>query len=79
MTVVGCRRVPDVTRNSKTGSASNAAMAKPATPLHWPEYLIEAGAIGTFMVSAAVFAAVLYHPVVARLPERFRMSSSAAP
>jgi hypothetical protein len=37
-------------------------MAKPATPLHWPEYLIEAVAIGTFMVSAAVFAAVLYHP-----------------
>jgi len=37
-------------------------MAKPATPLHWPEYLIEALAIGTFMVSAAVFAVVLYHP-----------------
>ena len=30
--------------------------------LHWPEYLIEAGAIGTFMISAAAFAAVLYHP-----------------
>ena len=30
--------------------------------LHWPEYAIEAGAIGTFMVSAAVCAAVLYHP-----------------
>jgi aquaporin Z len=29
---------------------------------HWPEYLIEAGAIGTFMASAAVFAAVLYSP-----------------
>src|SRR5262245_53113198 len=37
-------------------------MKKPGTPPHWPEYLIEAGAIGTFMVSAAVFAAVLYHP-----------------
>jgi aquaporin Z len=33
-----------------------------STSLHWPEYLIEGGAIGTFMVSAAVFAAVLYHP-----------------
>jgi glycerol uptake facilitator-like aquaporin len=32
------------------------------TSLHWLEYLIEAGAIGTFMVSAAVFAAVLYSP-----------------
>jgi aquaporin Z len=29
---------------------------------HWPEYLIEAAAIGTFMVSAAVWAALLYHP-----------------
>ena len=37
-------------------------MATRATPLHWPEYLIEAGAIGTFMVSATVFAALLYHP-----------------
>jgi aquaporin Z len=37
-------------------------MATRPTALHWPEYLIEAGAIGTFMVSAAVFAAVLYHP-----------------
>ena len=37
-------------------------MAARTASLHWPEYLIEAGAIGTFMVSAAVFAAVLYHP-----------------
>jgi aquaporin Z len=29
---------------------------------NWPEYLIEAAALGTFMVSAAVFAGVLYHP-----------------
>ena len=33
-----------------------------AAGLHWPEYLIEAGAIGTFMVSAAGFAALLYYP-----------------
>ena len=32
------------------------------TASHWPEYLIEAGAIATFMISAAVFAAILYHP-----------------
>ena len=37
-------------------------MAARSASLNWPEYLIEAGAIGTFMVSAAVFAAVLYHP-----------------
>ena len=37
-------------------------MATRPTVLHWPEYFIEAGAIGTFMVSAAVFAAVLYYP-----------------
>ena len=37
-------------------------MATRRTTLHWPEYFIEAGAIGTFMVSAAVCAAVLYYP-----------------
>jgi aquaporin Z len=31
-------------------------------PLHWPEYFIEAGALGAFMVSAGVFGALLYHP-----------------
>jgi aquaporin Z len=29
---------------------------------HWPEYLIEAGALGTFMISACVFSALLNHP-----------------
>jgi aquaporin Z len=37
-------------------------MASRRAALHWPEYFIEAGAIGTFMVSAAVFTAILYHP-----------------
>ena len=37
-------------------------MASRHARLHWSEYFIEAGAIGTFMVSAAVFAAILYHP-----------------
>jgi len=32
------------------------------TCLHWPEYAIEAAALGTFMVSAALFATALYHP-----------------
>ncbi len=30
--------------------------------LHWPEYLIEALALGLFMVSACVFATLLEHP-----------------
>ena len=29
---------------------------------HWPEYLIEATALGTFMVSACVFTVLLEHP-----------------
>ncbi len=29
---------------------------------HWPEYLIEAWGLGTFMVSACVFATLLEHP-----------------
>src|SRR2546428_13635307 len=51
-------------RFAKPAGASRIepVMAARETPLHWPEYLIEAGAIATFMVSAAVFAAVLYSP-----------------
>ena len=29
---------------------------------HWPEYLIEAGALGTFMISACVFGTLVGHP-----------------
>ena len=29
---------------------------------HWPEYLIEAGALAAFMLSASVFAVLLEHP-----------------
>jgi aquaporin Z len=29
---------------------------------HWPEYFIEAAALATFMISAAVWASVLYYP-----------------
>lgn len=49
---------------AKRWSASRIEPAMSTRPsvLHWPEYLIEAGAIGTFMVSAAVWAALLYHP-----------------
>ena len=37
-------------------------MTTRGSALNWPEYLIEAASLGSFMVSAAVFAAVLYHP-----------------
>jgi aquaporin Z len=37
---------------------------------HWPEYLIEGWALGTFMVSAATFTALLEHP---RSPLRMRI------
>src|SRR5438034_8788591 len=37
------------------------AMSTRTSARHWPEYLIEAGAIGAFMVSAAAWAALLYH------------------
>ncbi len=41
---------------------------------HWPEYLIEAGGIGAFMVSAISFTVLLEHPaspVRAALPDPF--------
>lgn len=34
----------------------------PEQTFHWPEYAIEAAALGTFMLSAALFATALYHP-----------------
>src|SRR5574338_195807 len=42
--------------------------------LHWPEYLIEAGALGAFMISACGFGTLLGHPsspVVAAVPSDF--------
>ena len=33
-----------------------------ALEAHWPEYAIEALCLGTFMISAAVFATLIYHP-----------------
>ncbi len=29
---------------------------------HWPEYLMEAAGLGTFMISAVVFTVILEHP-----------------
>lgn len=47
--------------------ATRPAQAPPAGGLatfaaHWPEYAIEAAALGTFMVSACLFAILLGHP-----------------
>lgn len=33
-----------------------------ALRLHWPEYLMEAAGLGTFMISACAFGALLWHP-----------------
>src|SRR5437868_12046525 len=38
---------------------------------HWPEYLMEGGELGIFMISACLFGALLFHPmspVVAAVP-----------
>ena len=40
---------------------SNAAMLD-ALKNHWPEYLIEAWCLGTFMVSACGFGVLLFNP-----------------
>ena len=51
-------------RSARQVAASSAATPRPAGALqslqsHWPEYLIEAWALGTFMISAGVFAVLL--------------------
>ena len=45
-----------------------------ARTIHWPEYLIEAGALGSFMISACVFGTLLGapgSPVVSAVPSPF--------
>jgi aquaporin Z len=37
-------------------------MSRGITVRHWPEYVIEAGCLGLFMVSACVFGTILGHP-----------------
>lgn len=41
---------------------SNATKMRDAFKDHWPEYLIEAWCLGTFMVSACAFGVLLFHP-----------------
>ncbi len=49
------------TRHTHTTASSLTANMIRALRQHWPEYLIEAWALGTFMVSAALFTALLEH------------------
>lgn len=53
-----------VSGRAQTVQASSEILS-PAEALkaHWPEYLIEAAGLGTFMVSACVFSVILFHPV----------------
>src|SRR5712691_9910043 len=44
---------------------SNSGGAIEALRTHWPEYLMEAAALGMFMVSACVFGVLLGHPASA--------------
>jgi aquaporin Z len=46
----------------ETKDAPAAGMWFRALSLHWPEYLIEAGCLGLFMVSACLFGTLLGHP-----------------
>lgn len=43
-------------------SSEARTLAAAASRLHWPEYLIEAAALGCFMISACVFGTLLDHP-----------------
>jgi len=51
--------------------------------LHWPEYLMEAGLLGAFMVSACVFGALyefpqspVHHAIMSRMLRRLLMGMS---
>jgi len=49
---IGCRRSATCFAKRRSVSRIETGMAIERTAWHWPEYLIEAGAIGAFMVSA---------------------------
>lgn len=49
--------MPDRTRSRRPGLTLGQAWSR-----HWPEYLIEAGALGTFMVSAGLFTVAFESP-----------------
>jgi len=47
---------------SKPSAPTNLASWLAALRNHWPEYLMESAALGTFMISACVFGVLLEHP-----------------
>jgi aquaporin Z len=59
----------EVVRRAETGPARSAA---DGLRRHWPEYLMEAFGLGTFMVSAGLFATLFWYPgspLAAAVPE----------
>ena len=73
----------------KPESEAGIEVAMRGVPSHWPEYAIEAGGLGVFMMSAAGFAVALQHPYspwagwtlslpVPRLPMGIAMGLTAA-
>src|SRR2546427_8749021 len=52
-------RIPWAARGVVSRAMTNAVKR------HWPEYLMEAGGLGLFMISASGFAFVLFHPAAA--------------
>jgi len=61
---VGSRRVPANRGPDPVAARAGAVFARHAKALgeHWPEYLIEAGGLGLFMVSAGVFGTLFEFP-----------------
>src|SRR5436309_3131132 len=53
--------MPAATLNSQATNRAHET-ALDALRSHWPEYLIEAAALGAFMISACVFTVLLEHP-----------------
>jgi aquaporin Z len=49
-------------RAARQGKAANRFAAASALRAHWPEYLMESGELGFFMVSACFFTTLLDHP-----------------
>src|SRR5438105_7321666 len=56
--------MPTITPETRLSPESVAWRLKASAAIfrHWPEYLIEAAALGTFMVSACVFVVLFEHP-----------------
>jgi len=52
--------MPIATPNTSAPVSSSTPLA--AMRAHWPEYLMEAAALGMFMISACVFGVLLEHP-----------------